>query len=240
MVKVKWVWRILTTWYDPKRNQWLSTWWHLLKLRCSLYTSQDIEDVVVVGYSNNKMKVMTISFLWVSLEQWGVHNGIVSLIYLEQPRLDFPVFSWGCIAHESERRSMIWIIFWLPHQQPRRLRYSRAWKNHTFNIKLQVNLIFNVPWLYPQAVLNLRCGERLSPPHPLFSVQPPPSRYSNVTRSSKSQVMFISICFINSATHIFPPLQEIIVSVAITRYSGCVPIDLDNVLNWSGGTAFLH
>ena len=112
MVKVKWVWRILTTWYDPKRNQWLSTWWHLLKLRCSLYTSQDIEDVVVVGYSNNKMKVMTISFLWVSLEQWGVQNGIVSLIYLEQPRLDFPVFSWGCIAHESERRSMIWIIFW--------------------------------------------------------------------------------------------------------------------------------
>ena len=95
MVKVKWVWRILTTWYDPKRNQWLSTWWHLLKLRCSLYTSQDIEDVVVVGYSNNKMKVMTISFLWVSLEQWGVQNGIVSLIYLEQPRLDFPVFQLG-------------------------------------------------------------------------------------------------------------------------------------------------
>ena len=73
--------------------------------------------------------------------------------------------------------------------------------------------------LYPQAVLNLRCGERLSPPHPLSSVQHPLSRYSNVTKSSKSQVMFISICFINSATHIFPPPpQEIIVSVAITRY----------------------
>ena len=209
-MKVKWVWRILTTWYDPKRNQWLSTWWHLLKLRCSLYTSQDIEDVVVVGYSNNKMKVMTISFLWVSLEQWGVHNGIVSLIYLEQPRLDFPVFSWGCIAHESERRSMIWIIFWLPHQQPRRLRYSRAWKNHTFNIKVQVNLIFNVPWLSMTASQSPGCSQpkmwrEILPPHPLSSVQHPLSRYSNVKKSSKSQVLFISICFINSATHIPPP-----------------------------------
>ena len=72
--------------------------------------------------------------------------------------------------------------------------------------------------LYPQTVLNLRCGERLSPPHPLSSVQHPLSRYRNVTKSSKSQVMFISICFINSATHISLPPQEIIVSVAITRY----------------------
>ena len=111
---------------------------------------------------------------------------------------------------------------------------------------MQVNLILmshDFQWRhpYPQAVLNLRCGERLSPPHPLFSVKPPQSRYSIVTKSSKSQVMIISICFINSATHIFypPPLQEIIVSVAITRYSGCVPIDLDNVLNWSGRNSFL-
>ena len=223
MVKVKWVWRILTTWYDPKRNQWLSTWWHLLKLRCSLYTSQDIEDVVVVGYSNNKMKVMTISFLWVSLEQWGVQNGIVSLIYLEQPRLDFPVFQLGLYCpwkweKVNDLNNLLDYDINSPGDQDTQ-GHGRIIPS-TLKCRLTWFLMFHdFQWrhLYPQAVLNLRCGERLSPPHPLFSVQPPPSRYSNVTRSSKSQVMFISICFINSATHIFPP-QEIIVSVAITRY----------------------
>ena len=184
--------------------------------------------------------------LWVSLEQWGVQNGIASLIYLEQLRLDFPVFQvglycpWKWEKVNDLNNLLDYDINRLGDQDTQ--GHGRIIPS-TLKCRLTWFLMFHdFQWRhpYPQAVLNLRCGERLSPPHPLFSVQPPPSRYSNVTRSSKSQVMFISICFINSATHIFPPLQEIIVSVAITRYSGCVPIDLENVLNWSGGTAFLH
>ena len=176
MVKVKWVWRILTTWYDPKRNQWLSTWWHLLKLRCSLYTSQDIEDVVVVGYSNNKMKVMTILFLWVSLEQWGVQNGIASLIYLEQSRPDFPVFQlrlycpWKWEKVNDLNNLLDYHINSLGDYDTQ--GHGRIIPS-TLKCRLTWFLMFHdFQWwhLYPQAVLNLRCGERLSPPHPLFSV----------------------------------------------------------------------
>ena len=131
---------------------------------------------------------------------------------IDLPRLDFPVFQLGLYCpwkweKVNDLNNLLdYHINSLGDQDTQ--GHGRIIPS-TLKCRLTWFLMFHdFQWrhLYPQAVLNLRCGERLSPPHPLSSVQHPPSRYSNVTKSSKSQVMFISICFINSAAHIPPPL----------------------------------